>query len=160
MTVRAWRDRLVRQLTIILVLATATVAQTPSPKPTASIAPRIAGVVAQGTPVELLATDLAGSEGPVAAPDGSLLFTAGPAILKVDGSGKISPYLTDAAGMTLCCGLGFDANGRLIAARTDPAQILVLEPERRVLLEAFDSQPLLRPNDLTIAKNGGKILPR
>jgi sugar lactone lactonase YvrE len=57
--------------------------------------------------------------------------------------------------MTLCCGLGFDAKGRLVAARTDPAQILVLQPERKILLEAFGSLPLLRPNDLTIAKNGG-----
>src|ERR1043165_9265663 len=62
------------------------------------------------------------------------------------------PYLDDANGIT---GLGFDSQHRLIAARTDPAQLLVLEPQRKILLDTFDSQPLLRPNDLTIDKNGG-----
>lgn len=140
----------------LLVVATpffSVAAQTPNEiKPTSSIAPGIAGVVAQGTPVELLATDLGGSEGPVAAPDGSLLFTAGPSILKVNEDGKIVPYLADANGIT---GLGFDSQGRLIAARTEPAQLLVLKPERKILLDTFDSKPLLRPNDLTIDKNGG-----
>jgi gluconolactonase len=49
----------------------------------------------------------------------------------------------------------FDRHGRLIAAQTTTPQIAVLSPTRDVLADSFEGQPLLRPNDLTVDRNGG-----
>lgn len=146
--------RSIALFTWIFVLSTtgSAQAQPNDVRPVPSTAPRIAGVVAAGTPVELLATDLGGSEGPVAAPDGTLLFTAGPVILRVDENGRISTFLEDTRGIT---GLGFDSAGRLIGVRTDPAEVVMLLPERKLLSDAISARPFLRPNDLAIARNGG-----
>jgi len=122
------------------------------PAPGPAVALDILGVVKGGTPVELLRTDLGGSEGPVAASDGSLLFMSGSTITRVDPQGRFSTYLQDASGVT---GLAFDTLGRLIGARTDPAQILVLAPHREVLADTINGVPLLRPNDLTLDPRGG-----
>lgn len=120
--------------------------------PAASVAPHIPGVVTGGTPVELLRTNMRGSEGPIAAPDGSLLFTTGNTITRLTPDGRFTTLLENTNGIT---GLGFDKDGRLIGARTDPPQILVLLPERKVLADSIGGQPLLRPNDLAIDQQGG-----
>ncbi len=49
--------------------------QTAAPAPTETTAPDIPGVVTGGTKVELVASGLRGTGGPIAAPDGTLLFT-------------------------------------------------------------------------------------
>ena len=95
---------------------------------------------------------MGGSEGPVAAPDGSLLFTTGDTITRLNPDGRFTTFLRNTSGVT---GLGFDRDGRLIGARTDPPQILVLLPERKVLADSVEGQPLLRPNDLAIDQQGG-----
>lgn len=122
--------------------------------PTETVAPAIAGVVAAGTRVQLLRTGLQGTEGPVAAPDGSLLFTEQNAnrITRVDAAGNFAPYLENTGG---AIGLAFDRQGRLLAAQTMPALITVLSPTRSVLVETFDGKPLMRPNDLFPDSRGG-----
>ena len=62
--------------------------QAPPPPPTETTAPAIAGVVAAGTRVQLIAQGLRGTEGPIAALDGTLLFTeqAASVITKVDAN--------------------------------------------------------------------------
>ena len=126
----------------------------PAPEPTATVAPEIPGVVAGGTRVEVIARGLRGTEGPIAAPDGTLLFTEQDAnrISRIDASGRVSGYLTNTSG---AIGLAFDHLGRLIAAQTITPQIAVLSPTRDVLADSFDGMPLLRPNDLTVDRRGG-----
>src|SRR4029434_4448417 len=57
--------------------------------------PNIPGVVAGGTRVELITDQLNGTEGPVALPDGTLLFTQGGArqLTRIDRNGKLSTFL-------------------------------------------------------------------
>src|SRR5688572_2353545 len=121
---------------------------------TAAVTPDIPGVVAAGTKIELVASGLRGGEGAIAAPDGTLLFTEQEAnrVSRIDASGRVTPYLSNTNGTI---GLAFDRHGRLIAAQTTNPQIAVLSPTRDVLADSFDGQPLLRPNDLTIDRNGG-----
>ena len=125
-----------------------------SPEPTATVAPEIPGVVAGGTRVEVVARGLRGTEGPIAAPDGSLLFTEQDAnrISKIDANGRVSGYLTNTSG---AIGLAYDHLGRLIAAQTTTPQIAVLSPTRDVLADSFEGMPLLRPNDVTVDRRGG-----
>jgi gluconolactonase len=129
-------------------------AQAPAPEPTATVAPEIPGVVAGGTRVEVVARGLRGTEGPIAAPDGSLLFTEQDAnrISKIDAAGRVTGYLTNTGG---AIGLAYDHLGRLIAAQTITPQIAVLSPTRDVLADSFDGMPLLRPNDLAVDRRGG-----
>jgi gluconolactonase len=124
------------------------------PEPTATVAPEIPGVVAGGTPVEVIARGLRGTEGPIAAPDGTLLFTEQDAnrISRITADGRIVGYLTNTGG---AIGLAYDHLGRLIAAQTTPPQIAVLSPTRDVLADSWDGMPLLRPNDLTTDRRGG-----
>jgi gluconolactonase len=94
-----------------------------------------------------------GTEGPIAAPDGSLLFTETSAsrITKIDSDGNVSTFLENSNGSN---GLGFDAKGRLISVQTTPKQtrVGVIYPKgSETTLAEVDG----RPNDLTVAKNGG-----
>ena len=116
--------------------------------------PNIPGVVAAGTRVQLLVRGLQGTEGPVAAPDGSLIFTEQNAnrISKIDANGRVTPFLSNTNGTI---GLAYDSHGRLIAAQTINPQIAVLLPTRDVLADSFEGSPLLRPNDLTVDSRGG-----
>jgi gluconolactonase len=116
--------------------------------------PDIPGVVAGGTKVQLVAWGIHGGEGPVAAPDGSLLFCEKDTsrILKIDLKGKLSVYLEHNNRTT---GLALDAKGRLIGAGGVPPQLLILAPTRSVLLDTFEGQPFSRPNDMVIDKRGG-----
>jgi gluconolactonase len=128
--------------------------QAAPPTPTETTAPNIPGVVAGGAKVQLLAQGLRGTEGPIAAPDGALLFTEQQAsvITRVDASGNRTTYLekTDASN-----GLTFDAKGRLIGTRPDIHAIAVLRPTPAVLADAAEGLPLMRPNDLVADKKGG-----
>jgi gluconolactonase len=114
----------------------------------------IPGVVAAGTKVQLIAEGLQGAEGLVAAPDGTLLFAEPNAnrISRIDANGRVTPYLSNTNGTVA---LAFDGNGRLIAAQGSNPQIAVLTPTRDVLADAFDGQPLSRPNSLTVDRRGG-----
>jgi len=128
--------------------------QTPPPTPTETAAPDIPGVVAGGARVQLVAQGLRGTEGPIAAPDGTLLFTeqAASVITKVDANGNRSTHLekTDAAN-----GLTFDSKGRLIGTRPDIHAIAVFSPTPMILTDSAEGQPLMRPNDLIADSKGG-----
>lgn len=125
-----------------------------SQSPVEMTAPDIAGVVAGGTPVQLVRDGFESTEGPIGAPDGSLLFTEGGAkrITKIDRAGNVSTYLDDPNGSN---GLAFDSRGRLIAVQTVKPQVGVIAPTRAVLVDAFEGQPLMRPNDLVVDRKDG-----
>lgn len=128
-------------------------AQMPAP-PTDTAASEIPGVIAAGATVRLIASGLQGTEGPIAAPDGTFLFTEQNAnrISRIDANGRVTPYLSNTNGTI---GLAYDAGGRLIAAQTINPQIAVLSPTRDVLADSVDGQALMRPNDLTVDSRGG-----
>ena len=147
-----------RALAIVLVVGAGVVVGAGSSRlawaQTETTAPDIPGVVKGGTKVELVATGLRGADGPIAAADGTLLFTEPDAnrISRIDASGRVTPYLSNTNGTV---GLAFDRHGRLIAVQTTNPQIAVLSPTRDVLADSFEGQPLVSPSDLTSDRNGG-----
>ena len=118
--------------------------------------PNIPGVVAAGTTVELITDQLNGTEGPVALPDGTLLFTEGGArrLSRFDKDGKRSTYLENLQSG----GLGFDPQGRLIANDNTPGKqgIYIVSPKgaEKTLVDrktrGFDQS-----NDIVVDKKGG-----
>jgi gluconolactonase len=118
--------------------------------------PDIPGVVAGGTKVRLLRQwdESRGGEGPIAAPDGSLLFAEQEAnrIIRLGTDGAFTVYLEDTNRTT---GLAFDAQGRLIGTGAKPPQVLVLAPVRSVLVDRFDGHPFLRPKHVAVDRSGG-----
>lgn len=124
-----------------------------SPPPADTTAPDIPGVVKGGAKVQLIKAGFQGTEGPIAMPDGSLLFTEQNVnrLVKIDKDDKISTYVDDTKRTV---GLGYDPKGRLIGAAQE-GYILVLAPARAVLAEQFAGQRLSRPNDLVIDRKGG-----
>ena len=147
-------------LLVVSALAAASVSgQTPAPvvtSPPNTTAPDIPGVVAGGTPVQLIRDLFQSTEGPIAMPDGSLLFTEQDAgdgrLVRIDKDGNISTYL-DNTNRTI--GLAYDPNGRLIGTQSRIPRVAVLAPSRMTLAEGFEGQPLVFPNDLVIDKKGG-----
>ena len=128
------------------------------PPPADTVAPDIPGVVAGGAQVRVVKYGFQGTEGPVALPDGGILFTETRAnrITRVDPDGNASPFLENANGSN---GLGFDPNRRLISVQTTPGQtkVGVLHPKgsEAVLADRYEGQPLKRPNDLVVDTRGG-----
>jgi gluconolactonase len=118
----------------------------------------IPGVIAAGAKIELLKTGFEGAEGPVGMPDGSVLFTETRAsrIIRIDPSGSISTFLEHSNEAN---GLGFDAQGRLIAVQRAPnnQKVGVLYPADKaaVLADSYDGKPFNRLNDIMIDKKGG-----
>jgi gluconolactonase len=129
-------------------------AQAPPAPPTETTTPDIPGVVAAGTRVQVIARDLRGTEGPIALPDGSLIFTEQGAsvITKIDANDNRTPYLENSGGAN---GLTFDPKGRLIGTQPDKAAIAVLRPAYQVLASAYQGKPFLRPNDVIADRKGG-----
>jgi len=119
-------------------------------------APDILGVVAGGTKVQLIRDLFQSTEGPIAMPDGSLLFTeqdAGDgALVKIDKDGNISTYLENT---NRTIGLAYDPKGRLIGAQSRIPRVGVLAPTRGTLASEYGGQPLVFPNDLVADKKGG-----
>ena len=122
--------------------------------PSETIAPDIPGVVAGGTRVQVVAQGLRGTEGPIAAPDGTLLLTeqAANLITRIDAQGNRSTFLEKTDGAQ---GLTFDQKGRLIGVMPATKQIAALMPTRTVLASAFAGRPFAGPNDLVADKKGG-----
>jgi gluconolactonase len=121
-------------------------------------APDIPGVVAGGTKVQVLKQDLNGTEGPIALPDGSVIFSEINAnrTIRIDKDGNFSTFLENTGGTT---GVAFDRQGRLVAAVVPwgSTKFAVIHPEsaKKVVVDNYDGKPFGRPNDLTIARNGG-----
>lgn len=121
-----------------------------------SQAPLIPGVVKAGTAIEFIKEGFEGTEGPITAPDGSLLFTETRAnrITRIAPDNTISTFLENTNGAN---GLAFNKQGELIAVQVLDTQVGVIYPDdrRKVLVKDFEGQKFQRPNDLVLAKNGG-----
>jgi len=127
----------------------------PAPDPSRELsAPDIAGVVKGGTRVQFIRAGFNGTEGVIAMPDGSVLFTEQDAdrIIRIDPAGTLSTYL-EKTNRTI--GLAYDPQGRLIGTQSRDPRVAVLSPTRDVLADSFEGQPLVRPNDLVIDGKGG-----
>jgi gluconolactonase len=130
----------------------------PLPPAADTIAPDIPGVVKSGTTVQLLKDGLDGTEGPIAMPDGSVIFSEINAnrLLRIDKDGTFSTFLESTGGTT---GLQFDRQGRLYAAvvpwGTTKFSIVYPEAAKKIVIDNYDGKPFGRPNDLVILKNGG-----
>ena len=128
----------------------------PVKSPPDTTAPDIPGVVVGGTTVHLIRDLFQSTEGPIAMPDGSLLFTEQDAgdgrLVRIDANGNISTY-ADNTNRTI--GLAYDATGRLIGAQSRIPRVGVLHPIRMTLAEEFEGVPLLAPNDLDVDRKGG-----
>jgi len=140
------------------LLAGAIQGQTPQSPPTDTVAPNIPGVVQGGTKVQFIKDGFQGTEGPIALPDGSVVFTETNAsrITKIDKDGNTSTFLENTNGSN---GLAFDSRGRLISVQTTPGQtrVGVIYPKgsEKTLADNFEGKPFTRPNDLVVDKKGG-----
>jgi gluconolactonase len=118
--------------------------------------PAIDGVVAAGTAIELIKEGFQGTEGPIALPDGSVIFTEGQAnrITRISADNSIASYLENSGGAN---GLAFNSSGELVAVQTTKPGIAVIAPadKARVLVDNYEGTPLNRPNDLVVDKRGG-----
>ena len=110
----------------------------------------------------IIKTGFQGTEGPIALPDGSVIFTETPAnrITKIDKDNNVTTFLENTNGSNA---LAFDTKGRLITVQTVPGQtkVGVIYPKgsEAVLADNFEGKPFGRPNDLVVDKKGGRVLP-
>lgn len=126
--------------------------QQQSPKGTA--APGIPGVVAGGTKVQLIWTGFQSADGIISASDGGLLFAEEPAsrISKIDKDDKVSVFMEDTNGTGA---LAIDSRGRVFGAQRHNISVGILAPERKVLADNYEGDPLKGANDLVVDKKGG-----
>ncbi len=130
----------------------------PLPPATDTVAPEITGVVAAGTKVSVIKEGFNGTEGPIAHPDGSFLFTETRAnrINRIDSAGNVTSFLENTNGSNA---LAFDKAGQLISVQTTPGsmKIGIIFPagSEKVLADNADGKPFARPNDMVLAANGG-----
>jgi gluconolactonase len=147
---------LFRILLIVLVSSPSAAAQQTAPRPPKSVpAPAIPGVTAPGTMIELVNGDFRRTEGPVGAPDGSLLFTGANQIIRVDAAGQSSTFVDPSNDAN---GLAFDAKGRLIAVQRGAGneKVGVLHPTGgATLADSYNGKPFNRLNDLVMSRGGG-----
>ncbi|MBH2018455.1 MAG: SMP-30/gluconolactonase/LRE family protein [Burkholderiales bacterium] len=130
-------------------------AQAQSPEPSGAVTPAIVGVVAAGTPIELIREGFTGTEGPVALSDGSLIFTETTAnrVTRIAPDGSTSTFVEGSNGAN---GLGFTANGDLYAVQVLKPRVGIIfpPPKARVLADNFEGAPFGRPNDLVVDSKG------
>ena len=130
--------------------------QAPQGPPTETVTPNIPGVVAAGTKVQIIKDGFEGTEGPVAMPDGSVIFTNATHITKIDKDNNVSNFLDNP---NLANALALDSKGRLIGVMTAPGKtsVSVIYPKgsEAVLADKADGKPFGRPNDLAVDKKGG-----
>ncbi|HEY6528649.1 MAG TPA: SMP-30/gluconolactonase/LRE family protein [Cellvibrionaceae bacterium] len=116
----------------------------------------IAGVVTEGTKVELIKDGFEGTEGPLALPDGSLIFTETRAnrITQIAPDGSVHPFLDNTNGAN---GLAFNKQGEIVAVQVLKPQLGVIYPTNKAKnwVGEFEGKAFQRPNDLTINKRGG-----
>ena len=124
----------------------------PVKSPPNTIAPGIPGVMAGGTEVRLIRDLFRSTEGPIAMPDGSLLFTEQDAgdgqLVRMDKDDNISTFL-EMTNRTI--GLAYDPKGRLIGAQSNQPRVAVLHPVRTILAESFEGVPPANPNGITLS---------
>jgi gluconolactonase len=126
------------------------------PPPASFTTPAIPGVVAAGTTIELVGTELRRTEGPVAMSDGSMLVSSTNSILKADVAGNISTFIEDANQTNA---MGWDRQGRLISVQRTRgnAKIGVLYPPNEVttLADNYQGEPFNGLNDMAVDERGG-----
>ena len=126
------------------------------PPPASFTTPAIPGVVAAGTKIELVKTELQRTEGPVAMSDGSMLVSSTNSILKADLAGNVTTFIEDSNQTNA---MGWDRQGRLISvqARRGNEKIGVLYPPDKVttLADNYQGKPFNGMNDLAVDKRGG-----
>jgi gluconolactonase len=108
------------------------------------------------TPHKEITSGLKFPEGPIAMPDGSLLFTEQDAgdgqLVKIDKDDKVSVFLTNT---NRTIGLAYDSKGRLLGVQSNVPRVAVLAPTRATLVEQVNGLPLIAPNDLVADRKGG-----
>lgn len=121
-----------------------------------ALTPAIPGVVNAGTRIELIKDGFKGTEGPIAAPDGSVLFTENQnaRVIRIAPDGSTSVFLDSTNGVNA---LAYAPNGDLVAVQT-------LDPKVGVILPAGNARTLAakvdgglgfgRPNDLVVDRKG------
>jgi gluconolactonase len=125
--------------------------------PADTVAPAIPGVVAAGTPVHIIKDGFNGTEGPIALPDGSVIFSETNAnrTIKIDPSGAVSTLLENTGGAN---GMSFDTDGRLFATHVPygASKVSIIYPKGKeaLIVDNYQGKPFGRANDLTVAKNG------
>jgi len=116
----------------------------------------IAGVVAAGTPIELIKEGFNGTEGPVALPDGNLVFTEtqGNRITRIAPDGSISTFLENSNGSN---GLAISPDGEVYAVQVKDPQVGIVYPasSARVLAVRYEGAAFGRPNDIVLDRKGG-----
>ncbi|MBL1265978.1 SMP-30/gluconolactonase/LRE family protein [Methylomicrobium sp. RS1] len=119
------------------------------------VTPAIPGVAAGGVVIELIQDGFKGTEGPIAHPDGSLLFTETQAnnILRIAPDDQVSVFLKNSNGSN---GLAWGSEGELYAVQTVKTKVGVVYPanKKKTLAEKFEGVEFQRPNDLVRASNG------
>jgi gluconolactonase len=122
-----------------------------APAPTRASA--IAGVVAAGTPIVVLGDGFKGTEGPLALPDGSLVFTEtqDARITRIAPDGQLSTHLRDTNGAN---GLGLNAAGEIVAVQVDDTRVGTLGAKATTLASGWGGKAFGRPNDLVVARDG------
>jgi gluconolactonase len=118
------------------------------------MSPAIRGVVAAGTPIELVGGDFRRTEGPVGMPDGSLLVSSANRITKIDPRGTISTFVEPSGDANA---VSFDPKGRLISVEraANNERVGVLYPQRSTLVDKYEGKPFNRLNDLVVSSQGG-----
>ena len=124
--------------------------------PASFAATPIPGVVAVGTQIELVATGLGRTEGPVAMQDGSMLVSSVNSILRVDLSDNVSTFIEDSNRTNA---MGWDHQGRLISVQRARGneRVGVLYPPGQVttLTDNYQGQPFDALNDVALDQRGG-----
>ncbi|HYR83930.1 MAG TPA: SMP-30/gluconolactonase/LRE family protein [Terriglobia bacterium] len=126
-----------------------------TPPPTNLVAPNIPGVVAGGTPIQLVRSGFDRAEGPVAMSDGGILFTGRNSITRIDPAGNASTFVENSNGAN---GLGFDSKGRLISVQRGAGglKVGVLYPpeSRTVLVDSYEGKSFGQLNDIVVSTKG------
>jgi sugar lactone lactonase YvrE/glyoxylase-like metal-dependent hydrolase (beta-lactamase superfamily II) len=127
-----------------------------APTSGATVKADIPGVVKAGTAIELVAQGFDGTEGPLALPDGSLVFTENRVdrVRRIAADGAVSVFLERGRNPNA---LARTSDGSIVAAQTAGPGIGVIYPadKARVLVTSYEGQPLNRPNDLIVDRTGG-----
>jgi gluconolactonase len=148
-----------------LLLAVALAAHARAEAPV--VTPAIPGVVAAGSPLIFLKGEMTSSEGPVAAPDGSIYFSEPTVnkIYRVDPDDHIT-VLFDAGHVDDPAGerwrlpaLALNSQGVVFACRRAASHIgiAIVHPadQARFVAESYQGRPFGAPNDLSMARDGG-----
>ncbi len=123
-----------------------------------STLPSIPGVVAAGTPIELVQEGFSFTEGPVGTQDGGLFFTDTQGkptrIFRMEPGGSVRPF-AETQGMN---GLAVDAAGQLFGAEMYAKRIVRLDAAGNVVATVTagtPEHPIVQPNDLIVDARGG-----